>query len=68
MHPLYYYFGTPDSDSGDDTYDPTPSASISMELSRRIRRMSQPLGEGTRHLRSSSLLSGMRLNSLRIKE
>jgi hypothetical protein len=23
MHPLYYYFGTPDSDSTDDTYDPT---------------------------------------------
>jgi hypothetical protein len=22
MHPLYYYFGTPDSDSADDTYDP----------------------------------------------
>jgi hypothetical protein len=23
MHPLYYYFGAPDSDSADDTYDPT---------------------------------------------
>jgi glutamate/tyrosine decarboxylase-like PLP-dependent enzyme len=23
MHPLYYYFGAPDSDSTDDTYDPT---------------------------------------------
>jgi hypothetical protein len=23
MHPSYYYFGTPDSDSADDTYDPT---------------------------------------------
>jgi hypothetical protein len=23
MHPLYYYFGAPDSDSVDDTYDPT---------------------------------------------
>jgi hypothetical protein len=23
MHPLYYYFITPDSDSADDTYDPT---------------------------------------------
>jgi hypothetical protein len=23
MHPLYYYFGTPDSDSVDDSYDPT---------------------------------------------
>jgi hypothetical protein len=23
MHPLYYYFDTPDSDSADDTYDPT---------------------------------------------
>jgi DNA-binding transcriptional MerR regulator len=23
MHPLYYYFGTSDSDSADDTYDPT---------------------------------------------
>jgi hypothetical protein len=23
MHPLYYYFGTLDSDSADDTYDPT---------------------------------------------
>jgi tyrosyl-tRNA synthetase len=23
MHPLYYYFGTPDFDSADDTYDPT---------------------------------------------
>jgi hypothetical protein len=23
MHSLYYYFGTPDSDSADDTYDPT---------------------------------------------
>jgi hypothetical protein len=22
MHPLYYYFSTPDSDSADDTYDP----------------------------------------------
>jgi hypothetical protein len=22
MHPLYYYFGTLDSDSADDTYDP----------------------------------------------
>jgi hypothetical protein len=30
--------------------------------------MRQPLKEGTRHLRLSSLLSGMRLNSLRIKE
>jgi hypothetical protein len=23
MHPLYYYFGTPDSDSADDSYDLT---------------------------------------------
>jgi DNA-binding transcriptional MerR regulator len=23
MHPLYYYFGAPDSNSADDTYDPT---------------------------------------------
>jgi hypothetical protein len=23
MHPLYYYFGTLDSNSADDTYDPT---------------------------------------------
>jgi hypothetical protein len=23
MHPLYYYFSAPDSDSADDTYDPT---------------------------------------------
>jgi hypothetical protein len=23
MHPLYYYFGAPDFDSIDDTYDPT---------------------------------------------
>jgi hypothetical protein len=23
MHPLYYYFGAPDSDSTDDTYDLT---------------------------------------------
>jgi hypothetical protein len=23
MHLLYYYFGAPDSDSTDDTYDPT---------------------------------------------
>jgi hypothetical protein len=23
MHPLYYYFDAPDSDSADDTYDPT---------------------------------------------
>jgi hypothetical protein len=23
MHPLYYYFGAPDSDSANDTYDPT---------------------------------------------
>jgi hypothetical protein len=23
MHPLYYYFSTLDSDSADDTYDPT---------------------------------------------
>jgi hypothetical protein len=23
MHPLYYYFGTPDSNFADDTYDPT---------------------------------------------
>jgi hypothetical protein len=23
MHPLYYYFGAPNSDSADDTYDPT---------------------------------------------
>jgi tyrosyl-tRNA synthetase len=23
MHRLYYYFGAPDSDSADDTYDPT---------------------------------------------
>jgi hypothetical protein len=23
MHPLYYYFDAPDSDSTDDTYDPT---------------------------------------------
>jgi hypothetical protein len=23
MHPLYYYFGAPDSDSTDDTYNPT---------------------------------------------
>jgi hypothetical protein len=22
MHPSYYYFGAPDSDSADDTYDP----------------------------------------------
>jgi hypothetical protein len=23
MHPLYYYFSAPDSDSADDNYDPT---------------------------------------------
>jgi hypothetical protein len=23
MHPSYYYFGAPDSDSADDNYDPT---------------------------------------------
>jgi hypothetical protein len=23
IHPSYYYFGAPDSDSADDTYDPT---------------------------------------------
>jgi hypothetical protein len=23
MHPLYYYFSDPNSDSADDTYDPT---------------------------------------------
>jgi hypothetical protein len=23
LHPSYYYFGAPDSDSADDTYDPT---------------------------------------------
>jgi hypothetical protein len=23
MHPSYYYFGTPDSDSADDSYNPT---------------------------------------------
>jgi hypothetical protein len=23
MHPSYYYFGAPDSDSTDDSYDPT---------------------------------------------
>jgi hypothetical protein len=23
MHPLYYYFGAPDSDYADDSYDPT---------------------------------------------
>jgi hypothetical protein len=23
MHPLYYYFGASDSDSADDTYDPS---------------------------------------------
>jgi hypothetical protein len=23
MHPSYYYFNAPDSDSADDTYDPT---------------------------------------------
>jgi hypothetical protein len=23
MHPSYYYFGAPDSNSADDTYDPT---------------------------------------------
>jgi hypothetical protein len=23
MHPLYYYFSAPDSDSADDTYNPT---------------------------------------------
>jgi hypothetical protein len=23
MHPSYYYFGTPDSDSADNSYDPT---------------------------------------------
>jgi hypothetical protein len=23
MHPSYYYFGAPDSDSADDSYDPT---------------------------------------------
>jgi hypothetical protein len=43
------------------------SISTSMELARRIRRIRHPLKEGTCHLRSSSLPSGMRLNSLRIK-
>jgi hypothetical protein len=68
MHPLYYYLAlqTP-------TLPMTPTtrlanASISMELSRRILRTRQPWEEGTRHLRSSFLLNGMRLNSLRIKE
>jgi hypothetical protein len=44
------------------------SASTSMELTRQILRMRQPLKEGTRHPRLSSLPSEMRLNSLRIKE
>jgi hypothetical protein len=44
------------------------SASISMELLRQIQRMRQPLEEGTRRLRSSFLLHGMRLNSLWTRE
>jgi hypothetical protein len=44
------------------------SASTLMDLARWIRRMRHLLKEGTRHLKSSSLPSRMRLNSLRIKE
>jgi hypothetical protein len=68
MHPLYYYFGAPDSNSADDTYARLVNVSISMELSHRIRRMRQPLEEGTCRLRSSPLLNEMRLNSLWTKE
>jgi hypothetical protein len=59
MHPLYYYFGAPTL-----TLPMTPttrlaSASISMELSRRIQRMRQPLEEGTpHHLRSAPCYTG----------
>jgi hypothetical protein len=68
MHPLYYYFSALDSDSADDTYDPTHEC---FNIDGAIASDSEDeaaLKKGTCHLRSSSLLSGMRLNSLRIKE
>jgi hypothetical protein len=67
MHPSYYYFGAPDSDSVDDTYDPTRECFHIDGLSASDSEDEAPV-EGTRHLMSSSLPSGMMLNSLQIKE
>jgi hypothetical protein len=69
MHPLYYYFGTPDSDSADDTYDPTHEC---FNIDGAIASNSEDeaaIGEGMpRHLWLSPLLHGMKLNSLWIKK
>jgi hypothetical protein len=68
MHPSYYYFGAPDSDSADDTYDPTRECFNIDVVSTSDSKERHPSKEGTRHLMSSYLTSGTRLNSLRIKE
>jgi hypothetical protein len=68
MHPLYYYFGTPDSDSADDTYDPTHEC---FNIDGAIASDSEDeatVGGRNMRLRSSSLLHEMRLNSLRTRE
>jgi hypothetical protein len=46
MHPSYYYFGVPDSDSADDSYDPTHECFHIDGLSRRIQKPRRPSEEG----------------------
>jgi hypothetical protein len=65
MHPSYYYLGTPDSDSVDDSYDPTRECFHIDGLSHRIRKPRRLLEGGTpHHLTMCSPERGAKPNSL----
>jgi hypothetical protein len=49
MHPSYYYFGTPDSDSTNDSYDLTRECFHIEGLSRRIQKQRCLLEGGAPH-------------------
>jgi hypothetical protein len=69
MHPLYYYFGTPDSDSADDTYDPTRKCfNIDGAIASDSEDEAAIGGRNAMPPQVEPLLHEMKLNSLRTKE
>jgi hypothetical protein len=69
MHPLYYYFGTPDSDSTDDTYDPTRKCfNIDGAIASDSEDEAAIRGRNATPPQVKPLLHGMKLNSLQTKE
>jgi hypothetical protein len=69
MHPLYYYFGTPNSNSTDDTYDSTRECfNIDGAITLDSEDEAAVGGRNAMPPQVEPLLHGMRLNSLWTKE